>query len=285
MCGDLDMSRCGERMRASLSNGEHLYITSVKNTFVHLVPQQPRPTRSRSCFGRLETPKQETPELIDEQPSYENQPSTADAIVRSIFSEDREKWNSSTSCDLPSASTISTRGSTTASEESVHESFVAEQFRKYFVNTDNSGQTLMWHGLPTKYQVEPHLLHILDALKVSEVCFLYLPLNHWEKKGNPRSKCRNKGYAFVHFRTEEAASDFARKVAGSISDDHTHELTATTTAARQGISANLRALVSAPAKRTGAGALYLQNVAGALESVSLQAFRDLSSTSAHRARW
>ena len=37
-----------------------------------------------------------------------------------------------------------------------HAEFVESQYRKYLVNMDNSGQTLMWHGLPTKYQVEPH---------------------------------------------------------------------------------------------------------------------------------
>jgi hypothetical protein len=167
---------------------------------------------------------------------------------------------------------------TAASDESVYDEFVDEIYQKYIVKTDNSGQTIMWHGLPTKYQVEPHLLKFLDAIAVTDVQCLYMPLNHWEKKGNPRGKCRNKGYAFIHFATETAASDFTRKV----TDNKTESppmLTATTKAERQGISANLRALVAAPQKKITAGSFCLPNKAGALENVPIHALRDLSGRS------
>jgi hypothetical protein len=154
---------------------------------------------------------------------------------------------------------------------------VEEQYQKYLGSTDNSGKTLMWHGLPTKLQVEPHLLDILDEIEVKQkdVEYLYLPLNHWEKKDSSLGKCRNKGYAFIHFRTEEAASDFTRKVTEFNTEKR--RLTATTEAVHQGVSANLRALVDAPQKRTTAGAFYLSNKAtGHYERVPIHTFRELS---------
>ena len=50
-----------------------------------------------------------------------------------------------------------------------HAEFVESQYRKYLVNMDNSGQTLMWHGLSTKFQVRPHLLNILKTNQVEDV--------------------------------------------------------------------------------------------------------------------
>jgi hypothetical protein len=46
-------------------------------------------------------------------------------------------------------------------------------------------------------------------------------------------------------------------------------------AEEQGISANLRALVAAPQKRTTAGSFYLLNRTSTLERVSIREFRDL----------
>jgi hypothetical protein len=155
----------------------------------------------------------------------------------------------------------------------VNENFVQEQLQKYLFNTDNSGQTLMWHGLPTKHQVEPHLIKILEAIEATEVEYLYLPLNHWEKKEKSHGTCRNKGYAFIHFRTEAAGADFTRKVTDYSTEKR---LTATTLATQQGISVNLRALVAAPQKRTVAGCLYLLNKLGKLERVPIHALRERS---------
>ena len=118
-----------------------------------------------------------------------------------------------------------------------NEAFVAEQFQKYLVNTDNSGMTLMWHGLPTKYHMNPDLIRIIEDIDAQNVSYLYLPLNHWEKSRVSCGKCRNKGYAFVHFKTAADAEEFTRKVS-----DYTIESrrsTATTLAAHQGVSLNL----------------------------------------------
>lgn len=172
----------------------------------------------------------------------------------------------------------STTCSTSASDQGAfpkdHAEFVESQYRKYLVNMDNSGQTLMWHGLPTKYQVEPHLLNLLATLEAEGVGYLYVPLNHWETKDKPRGRCRNKGYAFIHFYTEEAATAFTKKVTEYFKTEKSM-LNATTKAAFQGISANLRALVAAPQKRTTAGSFYLLNRTSTLERVSIREFRDL----------
>merc|ERR1719191_2041793 len=157
-----------------------------------------------------------------------------------------------------------------------NEAFVAEQFQKYLVNTDNSGMTLMWHGLTTKYQVKPDLIRIIEDIDAQGVTYLYLPLNHWEKSsGKSRissGKCRNKGYAFVHFKTAANAEEFTRKLS-----EYTFESRRprTTLAAHQGVSLNLTQLVTAPQKRTAAGAIYLPNAMGKLECATIASLRKL----------
>ena len=64
---------------------------------------------------------------------------------------------------------------------------------RYLVNTDNSGTTLMWHGLSTKYRANPDLIRIIEDIDAQGVAYLYLPLNHWEKSRVSCGKCRNKG--------------------------------------------------------------------------------------------
>jgi hypothetical protein len=160
------------------------------------------------------------------------------------------------------------------------EDFVQTQFQKYITNTDDSGKTLMWHGMSTKFQVDPHLIGILDAIEAEDVGYLYLPQNNWEKKGKPLRKCRNKGYAFIHFMTEAAAADFIRKLTYNCTDKQ--ELTETTEAVHQGISANLKMLITAPVKRTTDAVVYLPNSMNKLEGVSVSAFRDLLSASCRK---
>jgi hypothetical protein len=154
-----------------------------------------------------------------------------------------------------------------------NDAFVAEQFQKYLVNTDNSGTTLMWHGLPTKYHMNPDLIQIIEAIDAQGVGYLYLPLNHWEKSRVSCGKCRNKGYAFVHFKTNEAAEEFTRKVAEYTIESR--RSTATTLAAHQGISLNLTQLVTAPQKRTAAGSIFLPNAEGNFECVTIASLRKL----------
>jgi hypothetical protein len=141
--------------------------------------------------------------------------------------------------------------------------FLEEQAHRYLIKTDNSGRTLMWHGISTKFQVKPDLLDMLAATQAADVGYLYLPLNNWEKKGKPIGKCRNKGYAFIHFTTEAAASDFERKAGYE-----------TTRAKHQGISVNLKRLVSAPQKRTVETSIYLLNKLNEFERVPIPALRD-----------
>ena len=144
----------------------------------------------------------------------------------------------------------------------------APQFQKYLVNTDNSGMTLMWHGLSTKYRVDPHLISIIEDIDAQGVAYLYLPLYHWEKK-----KIRNKGYAFVHLKTAADAEEFTRKVWKYTVESR--RSTPTTLAAHQGISLNLTQLVTAPQKSTVAGAIYLPNAEGKFECVTIPSLRKL----------
>jgi hypothetical protein len=268
------------------------YFTRVKNTFIDITPKHKGPKRSLSCSARFgiselyptllptletATPTTSKPTPEDEPASPSNSMTSADENEAVSTTVREHRLSVSSTCSASSWDQLQ------LSQTSVHEDFVFEQHQKYIVNTDDSGLTLMWHGLPTKYQVEPHLVGILDAISAENVEYLYLPVNHWEKKDKMQGKCRNKGYAFIHFRTEAAAADFTHKVTEHCTDKH--RLTATTKAVHQGVSANLRALVSAPVKRTLAGHLYLQNTVGKLERISIRALRDLSSKMTKRASW
>merc|ERR1719443_2658680 len=160
-----------------------------------------------------------------------------------------------------------------SSDAGDNEAFVEEQFQKYLVNTDNSGTTLMWHGLSTKYRANPDLIRIIEDIDAQGVAYLYLPLNHWEKSRVSCGKCRNKGYAFVHFKTAAHAEEFTRKVSEYTIESR--RSTATTLAAHQGVSLNLTQLVTAPQKRTAAGAIYLPNAEGKFECVTIASLRKL----------
>jgi hypothetical protein len=149
----------------------------------------------------------------------------------------KEEMTASTA--LPTSD--STISAWTSSSDSVFEEFNEEIGQKYLVNTDNSGCTVMWHGLATKCQVEPHLIETLDRIGAENVGYIYLPQNHWETKITLRTKCRNKGYAFIHFREEAAAAVFAEKIAGHFRHSPQKRRTLTTMAEHQGVSANLRA--------------------------------------------
>jgi hypothetical protein len=131
----------------------------------------------------------------------------------------------------------------------------------------------MWHGLPTKYHMNPDLIEIIDAIGARGVGYLYLPLNHWEKSRVSCGKCRNKGYAFVHFKTAHDAEEFTEKIAEYTIESR--RATATTLAAHQGVSLNLFQLVTAPQKRTAAGAIYLPNKEGKFEYVTIASLRKL----------
>jgi hypothetical protein len=121
--------------------------------------------------------------------------------------------------------------------------------------------------------VNPDLIRILEAIDAQNVGYLYLPLNHWEKSRVSCGKCRNKGYAFVHFKTSADAEDFTQKVAEYTIESR--RSTATTLAAHQGISLNLTQLVTAPQKRTAAGSIFLPDAEGKFECVTIASLRRL----------
>jgi hypothetical protein len=230
------------------------YVVRAKNTFIDVTPKSSQ-LRSRSCdakFAKFDCYKLNGLDVKQAPPSS---PST----TCSSLSDDGDDQQVSKAME----------GLSLSGEE--NEAFVNEQFEKYLVNTDNSGTTLMWHGLPTKYHVNPGLIKIIEAIDAQGVGYLYLPLNHWEKSRVSCGKCRNKGYAFVHFKTSADAEDFTQKVA-----EYTVEArrsTATTLAAHQGISLNLTQLVTAPQKRTAAGSIYMPNAEGKFDCVTIASLR------------
>jgi hypothetical protein len=114
----------------------------------------------------------------------------------------------------------------------------------------------MWHSLPSKCHVKPDLVPILRDLGAHDVEYIYLPVNHWERSRATASKCRNKGYAFVHFASAESAKAFTEKVALPV--DKLKKQTSTTEAVFQGISANIAQLLRAPHKRTSDGIIYVR---------------------------
>lgn len=258
------------------------YITRIKNTFIDITPKEAR-QRSHSCFAKFEPSCPPPATRIKRRASLEGEEKHPDEVHPAKFPLRARSSTCSTIGDgsefvlAASLTLTSPRCSNESSEVSVPgqgmEEFIEEQIQKYLVNTDNSGRTLMWHGMSTKSQVDPHLIGILDAIQAKDVGYIYLPQNIWEKKGKPIDKCRNKGYAFIHFLTEVAASDFAEKL--YVYCGEKAGLAETTHAVHQGISTNLRALLSAPQKRTNAASIFLPNRNNRFERVPIQALRDV----------
>ena len=85
------------------------------------------------------------------------------------------------------------------------------------------------------------------------------------------AKCRNKGFGFIHFATDEAADDFVEKVQHS---DNTRRNTSTTLAQYQGVTANLVQFLTAAHKRTSTGSVHVV-CDGKLEACSVTALRHL----------
>jgi hypothetical protein len=237
------------------------YVVRAKNTFIDVTLKGSQ-IRSRSCSAKFEC---YTPSGSTVKSAFGGLPPSPSTTC-STGSEDGDQEQQ--------VSRLHRRAEGLQSDSVVdNEAFVAEQFQKYLVNTDNSGTTLMWHGLPTKYHMNPDLIRIIEAIDAQGVGYLYLPLNHWEKSRVSCGKCRNKGYAFVHFKTQANADEFTRKVTEYTIESR--RSTATTHAAHQGISLNLTQLVTAPQKRTAAGAIYLPNAEGQFECVTIAALRKL----------
>jgi hypothetical protein len=238
------------------------YVVRAKNTFIDVTPKTAQ-LRSRSCSAKFECYDLYNGSNVKGAPAS---PST----TCSSLSDDGDRDQQPVTRAYRRAEGLQNGY---AAEDVDNEEFVAEQFQKYLVDTDNSGTTLMWHGLPTKYHMDPDLIRIIEAIDAKGVAYLYLPLNHWEKSRVSCGKCRNKGYAFLHFKTDADAQEFTRNVSEYTIESR--RSTATTLAAHQGVSLNLTQLVTAPQKRTAAGSIYLPNAEGKFECVTIASLRKL----------
>jgi hypothetical protein len=128
-------------------------------------------------------------------------------------------------------------------------------YTQYVMRESNGGCTIMWHGLPSKSRVETDMTAALEKFGVMQhIEYIYLPLNHWEKNG----KCRNKGYAFLHFTNAAAADAFQARVVDPAYAGAMKYRTSTKPAAHQGVSQNLRQILSSPKKRVYEGSVYLK---------------------------
>jgi hypothetical protein len=145
----------------------------------------------------------------------------------------------------------------------------ARVYLQYIQQKDNSGVTIMWHGIPSRCTAENDLLPLLKKIAVDHLKYLYLPMNHHSKSHGMRStKVRNKGYAFLHFGDVAAAADFAARVDGGLSVSR--KRTSTTLAVYQGISANLKQLLEAPESRTAHSVVYVRQ-GGRMDRICLRA--------------
>jgi hypothetical protein len=272
----------------SPGSDELAHTISIKNTFIDIKLKNARLKRSLSCPAKRECSEFDSTlqTLASSGPLIEHA-SSLPSRTHSLSSDGSEPTSPSQKRDSVSTACSETEAEatgmqcklldpvpatfpwvdspmTSSEDEAGREDSLKEHVCRYLINTDNSGQTLMWHGLSTKFQVRPHLLNILKKIQATDVGYIYLPQNIWEKKGKPTGKVRNKGYAFIHFRTEAAASHFQQQAGFDC-----------TTAVLQGISVNLTMLVSAPQKRTVDASVYLPNNMNELEPVPIHALRDL----------
>jgi len=261
------------------------YRLTVKNTFLHVEPHARSGAQNRrhsfdtnkNCtsdglvgthLSLLSSPPQQSKRCLktsndisdastglDSQSSFSRSDSISD---RGTLSPETKPMD----CNLDSDSAVSG-----------DESWVAQEvYEEYVQKTDNEGITLMWHGIPNKWAVFPELLEALDTLGARDVSYVYLPLNYWQKRRSDEASCRNKGYAFVHFMTAEAAREFATRIA---SDEICKKPASTSEAACQGVSANLALLMAMPRKRTTTGAIYVR-VRGELHPVEKSALWTLT---------
>jgi hypothetical protein len=130
----------------------------------------------------------------------------------------------------------------------------------------------MWHGVPTKFQVSPNLLNELEHLgALDHVSYVYLPMTWSRKPRSGRCKCTNKGYAFIHF-NEQAAADEFKELVGEFAN----EKPCLTLADCQGLSANLRQLLSARKRSIEYASVYIRDKSDRLEEVSVADLRALT---------
>ena len=120
-------------------------------------------------------------------------------------------------------------------------------YRTYIANapSEQSGCTLMWHGLKREWEGEEFLLKIQDFFPLDEIDFVYLPLNFWHRKEElTKSRVKNKGYAFVHLNDAKKEAEFSDKVA-TLSQQLKRDMH-TIRASAQGVTEQLRQTIQAP---------------------------------------
>lgn len=148
----------------------------------------------------------------------------------------------------PSDSTCASTASDCSPTSQAPANIAQRVFNQYILNTDNRGYTLMWHGVHTRWQ-EEDMLEVLQEMGVSGLQYLYLPRNHWQRRqADASATCKNKGYAFVHFSSEERAAEFTKKIVDEYAEGDKEMYT--TPAVCQGISSSLQQMTLVHRKRT-----------------------------------
>lgn len=133
----------------------------------------------------------------------------------------------------------------------------------YIRQEDNRGKTLFWHGLPSRCEVASDLLrrleeiHLLDKLQ-----YLYMPVGDTQYRTT-----RGKGYAFLHFFDLEAVDDLLNRSEQGLHVSGRQD-TSLTNAESQGISANLKQILSSPKVEAMKGHFFAR-MNGQLEKFSI----------------
>merc|ERR1719379_560009 len=120
-------------------------------------------------------------------------------------------------------------------------------WKKFIANGGDiacGGTTLMCHDLMNKFTVEPDLLQLFEKVGLlDDVVYVYLPLTYLKSSQTYKLKrsSRNKGYGFVHFSSEDAATKFAQLIrqVDLVGTGRGVKQMYTTSAKFQGVGANL----------------------------------------------
>jgi hypothetical protein len=137
----------------------------------------------------------------------------------------------------------------------------------YVKQGDNRGQTLMWHGLPSRCNAASDLLPRLEEIQLlDKLQYLYMPVdgdNQFRMNGS-----RGKGYAFLHFFDLDAVDAMMKRAEEGLHVSSRRE-TSLAVASYQGISANLQQILSSPMIASMKGHFF-GRVEGQLEKLYIQ---------------
>jgi hypothetical protein len=159
-------------------------------------------------------------------------------------------------------------------------------YQTYIANApkENSGLTLMWHGVDPEWE-DQQFLEMIDGFGLDAVDFVYLPLKFWirnkdmdrtekAKKGTllrrppstASTKLKNKSYGFVHISDANKEAEFARNVA--MLSLKLGRVMHTTGASVQGVTQQLmQTLLLSKARSAARGMVYVR-INGELKPVS-----------------